>query len=185
MPRSDARDERIIYHELGHAVVGRALGDTVEFVTVEPQVIDGRLTNGSVRWIDSLDDDDFNRCVVLVAAGIAERMFCGHEGKLRGTDREKAMEHAGAICETVDGINHNHLIRAARAVAERILTKNRPLVEALAPELRIRRTMSGSELEECIADIEAARVARLWLSAGIYRPAKGASEPGVIGNHDE
>jgi ATP-dependent Zn protease len=172
MPRSDARDERICCHEAAHAIVGRALGDTVESITVEHQEIDGRSINGRVKWEPSDDGlDDFNRCIVLVAGAVAELMFCGNEGKLRGSDREKARKHAGNISET----EINLLIDAAKAEAERILTANSFLVEALAAELHVRRTMSASDVESCIAD-EAAKVsAALWLSAGIYRPAKGAS----------
>jgi ATP-dependent Zn protease len=174
MPRSEARDERIIYHELGHAVVGRALGDTVESITVDPQEIDGRSVNGRVKWEPSDDGlDDWCRCIVLVAGGIAERMFCGNEGKLRGSDKEKARKHAGNICET----EVNLLIDAAKAEAERILEKNRPLVEGLAAELCVRRTMSGSEIEACLADIEAANIAASWLSCGVLKPPSGLQRP--------
>ena len=172
MPLRDASDERIVYHEAGHAVVSMAFGDKVEFVTIEPfREIDGRLINGRVRWTsDGLDP--FYRCTVNVAGATAEQVFCVGSGNLRGTDREKAMEHAREICETEDEIDE--VIRAARADAKRILTKNRHLVEALAAELRVRRTMSGSDVESCIADIEAKKATTLWLAAGYLSPKTAA-----------
>jgi hypothetical protein len=167
MPRSDASDTRISHHEIGHAIVSMALGDRVEFITIEPSRENGRLINGRVRWTSD-GIDAFYRCVVNVAGATAEQVFCVGSGKLRGTDRANAMEHAREICETEDEIDD--VIRGARIEAKCILEKNRHLVEALAGELRVRRTMTGREVESCIADFEAARVARLWLSAGYLSP---------------
>jgi ATP-dependent Zn protease len=175
MPRSDARDERIIYHELGHAILHRAFGNRVEFITIEPfRESDGRLVNGRCRWTsDGLDA--FYRCAVNVAGATAEEVFLVGPGKLRGSDRANAMQHARELYETEDGIAD--VIRAAKAEAERILVENRALVEALAAELRVRRTMSGSEIEACIADAEAAKVAALWLSCGVLKPPLGLQRP--------
>jgi ATP-dependent Zn protease len=170
---SDGRkSERVVYHEAGHAIVGRALGDAVASITVEPREIDGRLINGRVRWVSDDGLNDFNRCIVLVAGGIAERMFCGETRGLRGTDRDKARKHASEICETEKGIDH--LIGAAKSEADRILIENSFLVEALVDQLRVRRTMTGREVESCIADVEAAKVAASWLSGGYLSPESAA-----------
>src|SRR5260221_3528298 len=151
MPRSDASDTRISHHEIGHAIVSMALGDRVQFVTIEPSRENGRVINGRVRRWTSDGLDAFFRCAVNVAGATAEQVFCVGSGKLRGTDRANAMEHAREICETEDEIDD--VIRGARMEAKRILVENRHLVEALAAELRVRRTMSGSEVEACIDDV--------------------------------
>jgi hypothetical protein len=170
--RSKDKDERVLYHELGHLIAGRELGQSVETISAEPHEMDGRIINGRVRWKQSSSDDDsngdfecrFNRCIVLVAGAVAEQLFLGEGRGLRGSDKVKARKHASAICETERGIDY--LIAAAESEAEHILIRNSFLVEALMEQVRVHRTMSGPEVEACIADAEAAKAAASWKLSG-------------------
>jgi hypothetical protein len=174
--RSESKDTRIVFHELGHAVVGLALGDSLESITVDAfKASDGELINGRVRWIQPASEDirdrfehRFDRCTVIVAGAVAERLFTGETRGLRGSDLAKARMHAGLICQTERGIDH--ILRAAEAEAEDFLIERSHLVMMLAERLRVCRTMTGAQVEQVVSDIEATKLAASWKNSGYLGP---------------
>jgi hypothetical protein len=171
MFESPEPSERVIYHELGHLIVGRALGEIASSITVEPrQLEDGRWINGRVSREQTGSNQDsfeyrFRRLIILAAGAAAEGLFFGGECKsLRGSDATKSRKHAGAFCDTEMGIDH--LLRAAAAEAEGILIENAFLVVALVEHLRASGTMTGAEVEACISDAEAKKLAASWQRSG-------------------
>jgi hypothetical protein len=163
------RDERVLFHELGHFAVGHALGHVPESITITPVVGERRL-NGRVTWKPRTADQPFdfdyrfNRIKIIAGGPAAERLFAAEDRGLRGSDEANARRHARAICGTDRGADH--IIRAATAEAEHVLVERASLVMALAETLRASGTLNADQIAEAVAGFEAAKMASSWRQTG-------------------
>jgi ATP-dependent Zn protease len=163
-------NERVLYHELGHLIVGLTLGHVPESITVTPVEIGDRWLNGRVTWKSRPADQPFNfeqrfnRIKVIAGGPAAERLFAGEYRGLRGGDEANARMHARTICSTEKGIGH--LIQAAMHEAENILIERSHVVLALADTLRASGTMTADEIAAAVSNIEAAKMAASWKKSG-------------------
>jgi hypothetical protein len=70
-------------------------------------------------------------------------------------DVYKSREYGRPICKTESGVEH--LLEACKAEAEQILRESEHIAMAIATELRTKRTISGAEIDACIARAVAAK----------------------------
>jgi hypothetical protein len=178
--RTEADDIRVAFHESGHAAIGRQIhGTALGGVTVEPgedysglcwgPLHDRRLKYsqdhtepsmceklaGQIPGIGESRADIadlylhcWNQIVELCAGTEAERMFCEGEVWFAHDDERKAYGYAALI--TSSPASTEALIAACRAEAVALLKGQAHVVEALAGELRSRRTLDGAEIDTVI-----------------------------------
>jgi ATP-dependent Zn protease len=187
MTRSQGFNDRVAYHEAGHAIVGDHLHHQVERASIEPAKTDRGRSEGRVNllgdnitamaWqlsmlpeidlyrsgiIDATRERAFDLVVIAVAGVTAEKIFVGRNGRLEEQvgDQIEATLYANLIVASRRG--RRDMLDAAKIEAERILVERDFEVRALAQALKDRRTLSGKEVN---AVIKAAR-ARLRSPSG-------------------
>jgi hypothetical protein len=100
-----------------------------------------------------------NRVVELVAGTEGERMFCDGEPWFAADDERQAFALASLV--TSSPAAAAAFIAFARIEAISLLTASAHIVRALATELRIKRTMTGAEIDLCISRGVADRAAEI------------------------
>lgn len=175
------RDFRCAVHEIGHLLLARLLGDSVDGVTIDPGPgYDGQVWGPwSFKAFTSGDVDAAQIRAVLQpsmpcqgedhspAANIALQVtnqvlqFMGGRAAeklvLRGrpwpsmSDYNQARELAAIVCGSPKSIER--FLKFCEQQAEDLLKPHLDLIFALVPVLRIRRTMTGAEVDEAIATI--------------------------------
>jgi hypothetical protein len=178
--RTEADDIRVVFHEAGHAVIGRQLhGMAIGGVTVVPGedysgLCWGPLHDRRLKYsqdhtepsmceklagqIPSIGESRtecadlylhcWNQIVELCAGTEAERMFVPGEPWFAADDERKAYGYAALL--TSSPASTEALIAACRAEAVALLKVQAHVVEALAGELRSRRTLDGAEIDTVI-----------------------------------
>jgi hypothetical protein len=101
--------------------------------------------------IDNFFQHAIDSLLIGVSGGVAERivLVLGRSADLHSDDYERAHDEANVIFQSVGAVKH--LIIAAEIEAEAILSEHRHLVLALAAELRLRRTMTGAQVDDVIS----------------------------------
>jgi ATP-dependent Zn protease len=160
-------DERIAYHEAGHAVVTCALGCPFELVTIVPDP--SIWAAGALRW-DGLaqsevltnrrSDSTVDRAITMLFAGaVAEARFIGQEfGQVWIDDRcEGDREGIDRIIMAIAEWHHVPVERVAGRVLSQVPDVGRLIaerwveVEAVAHALVERQTLGRDEVESVIA----------------------------------
>jgi hypothetical protein len=100
-----------------------------------------------------------NRCIELVAASVAERMLLEGEPVPSVSDVEEAVALASLCCKSAEAVER--FLAFCEQQAHDLLYPRGPVIMALSIVLRIRRTLSGREIDDVIATT----VARLELAA--------------------
>jgi hypothetical protein len=180
-------DCRICIHESGHALASRILGSPLGGVTAQAGDGLSGLCWGPeyfTRFAENVDDepelceklvglmprigeprsviaDITQHChtmiVELRAGTVAERLFLPGEPWFAADDRRQEIGLASLVASsppTVDAF-----IAFCDAEAEAMLRLNEHILRALAEALRIRRTLTGTEVDEVIATAVSERAA--------------------------
>jgi hypothetical protein len=178
---TEEQDERIAVHEAGHAVCARLLGHPLGGATVDPDPNGkyGGLVWGprhSVAFGNDRDDvpeicdklrdvmpqdgeprsdaadiylHALNRCIELAAASVAERMLLAGEPVPSVSDVEHTIKYASLVCRSPEAADR--FIRLCETMADDLLRPYGYVLIALSTVLRIRRTLSGEEIDNVIA----------------------------------
>jgi hypothetical protein len=88
-----------------------------------------------------------NRCIELVAASVAERMLLEGEPVPSVSDVEHTIKHASLVCRSPEAAREVH----PSLRSEDLLRPYGYVLIALSTVLRIRRTLSGEEIDAVIA----------------------------------
>jgi hypothetical protein len=88
--------------------------------------------------------------IELVAGSVGERLFLGNSGPGSSADYAKAQAYVRLICKSKRGAAL--YVEAREAEAEHLLDQYRHIVKQLAEQLLIRRTLTGLEIDRCIAE---------------------------------
>jgi hypothetical protein len=179
--RTDEQDRRIAVHEAGHAVCARLLGHPLGGATVDPNPNGkyGGLVWGPRHSVAFGNDGDdvpelcdklrdlmpqdgeargdaadvylhaLNRCIELVAASVAERMLLEGEPVPSVSDVEHTIKYASLVCRSPEAAER--FIRLCETMADDLLRPHGHALIALSTVLRIRRTLSGEEIDDVIA----------------------------------
>jgi hypothetical protein len=179
--RSAADDLRVAYHESGHTVVHRVLGDEVCGVTIVPdnecsgKTWGPRALHAAAVWnADSLFDPGMPRdgdiggvfsvvqqgVIAMMAGCAAEMVFLGDAPpKYIANDVPQASRFAGVICRTVASADAfvEHCYQESLALVE----QHRTVIHAVAQALLAhpKRTLNGDEIDAVIAPALAAKAA--------------------------
>ncbi len=196
--RTEEEDERIAVHEAGHAVCARLLGHPLGGATVDPDPNGkyGGLVWGPRHSVAFGNDGDdvpelcdklrtlmpqdgetrseaadvylhaLNCCIELVAASVAERMLLAGEPVPSVSDVEHTIKYASLVCRSPEAAER--FIRLCEAMADDLLRPYGFVLIVLAGALRIRRTLSGEEIDNVIATT----VAGFELAAELSRRRK-------------
>jgi hypothetical protein len=177
--RSEADDVRLSFHESSHAVVGRWLtGEAIGGVTIVASSEFGGLCWGphythrakysegevpalceqiaplmpapgeSRAHVADIFLHCYNRVTELVAGTQGEALFLDGEPWFATDDERQAIAYASMI--TSSPASAAAFISACRVEATTLLTATAHIVRALASELRIARTLNGSQVDICI-----------------------------------
>jgi hypothetical protein len=180
--RSYDQDVRIAVHEAGHAVAARLLGHSLGGATVDPgpgyegRVWGERHTEAfTERRGDASDirkelapmmpqagEDRSSMCdvfaniyghsVELMAGRAAERMLLGDDDtRSAGHDLRQARELAMLICFSEEAIDS--FLSHADVAARDLLMPHGAVVMTLQLVLRIKRELTGSEIDKIISDV--------------------------------
>ncbi|MCK1498659.1 hypothetical protein [Bradyrhizobium sp. 188] len=106
-----------------------------------------------------------DRCVELAAASVAERMLLPGEPALSVSDVEQAVALASLVCKSAEAVER--FLAFAEQQARDLLAPHVPIIMALSIVLKIRRTLTGAEIDNVIATT----VADLQLAAERKRRA--------------
>jgi hypothetical protein len=186
-------DVRVGVHEAGHAICARLLGRLLGGATVDPGPgYEGRVwgerhmeafTEGGgdasdVREVlaplmpqpgeDRSPVSDvfanvYGHCVELMAGRASERMLLGDCDPLASVDDlRQARELAMLFCTSEEAIET--FIAHCDVAARDLLMPYGDVVMALSIVLRIRRTLSGAEIDELIADVLARKARAIELA---------------------
>jgi hypothetical protein len=179
--RTEDDDLRISIHESGHAICARLLGQPLGGATVDPDPSGkfGGLVWGPRHSAAFGNDGDdvpeicdklrdlmpqdgeprsdaadvylhaLNRCIELSAASVAERMLLEGEPVPSVSDVEHASKYASLVCRSPEAANK--FIRLCETMADDLLRPYGYVLIALSTVLRIRRTLSGEEIDNVIA----------------------------------
>jgi hypothetical protein len=179
--RTEDDDQRIAVHEAGHAVCARLLGHPLGGATVDPDpngkygglvwgprhsVAFGHDGDDVPELCDKLRDlmsqdgeargdaadvymHALNRCIELVAASVAERMLLEGEPVPSVSDVEHTIKYASLVCRSPEAAER--FIRLCETMADDLLRPYGYVLIALSTVLRIRRTLSGEEIDDVIA----------------------------------
>jgi len=90
-----------------------------------------------------------NRCIELVAASVAERMLLDGEPVPSVSDVEHSIKYASLVCRSPEAAER--FIRLCETMADDLLRPYGYVLIALSTVLRIRRTLSGEEIDDVIA----------------------------------
>lgn len=146
------------YHEAGHTVAGTVLGATLDFVTIVPMKVNGKLADGYCCWKDQPEtgtwNDWFLDIVRLKAGQVAQALAC----RVTWLDYGSGSDDAGAreVAEflhqhTDDSHTRSEQVKAtltsATQMARSILRSpyGRAAVRLLAEALVEQGTMQGRE----------------------------------------
>jgi hypothetical protein len=179
MCRSKADDERVAIHEAAHATIGRLLGQPLGGVTIVPgDGFSGRCWGPKFesRFASEHDAapllceriapmmpqpgearDDiapiflhcYNRAVELVAGSIGEDIFLAGPAWDASDDRKQERAFAALVASSREAAEA--FIEFCRVEAAALLRAHQHVVGALTKELLARRTMTGEEIDEVIA----------------------------------
>jgi hypothetical protein len=100
-----------------------------------------------------------NRCIELAAAAVAERMLLPGEPVPSVSDIEQAVGLASLCCRSAEAVER--FLAFAEQQAHDLIYPHVPIIMSLATVLRIRRTLTGEEIDKVIATTHA----RLVLAA--------------------
>jgi hypothetical protein len=185
--RPEADDNRIAHHEAGHAAIGRQLhglplgGATIVAADGYAGLCWGALFDRRLKLSEdrapslcqqlagqmpSVGEDRsawadiymhcFHQIVELCAGTESERLFCeGEPPWFAASDETQAYYFASLITSSPESTVA--LISACRAEAVALLKASAHIVEAIAAELIIRRTLDGGEIDATIGGAVAAR----------------------------
>jgi hypothetical protein len=181
--RTEEQDRRIAIHELSHFFVNRLLGSSsICEVTIDPAEDYEGLCRGArrtafvrdgVAGVDAADirkilqpimprpGDDrapkvdvfqsvLDACTELMAGEIGEGMFFD-EPYFASDDRRQAIELASLVCRSPEAIEQ--FLRFCERQALDLLSEHVTALMSLQIILRMRRTMSGSELDDAIRTV--------------------------------
>ena len=90
-----------------------------------------------------------NRCIELVAASVAERMLLEGEPVPSISDVEHTIKYASLVCRSPEAAER--FIHLCETMTEDLLRPYGYVLIALSTVLRIRRTLSGEEIDNIIA----------------------------------
>ncbi|MEH2475690.1 hypothetical protein V1281_003135 [Nitrobacteraceae bacterium AZCC 2161] len=90
-----------------------------------------------------------NRCIELVAASVAERMLLEGEPVPSVSDVEHTIKYASLVCRSPEAAGK--FISLCETMADDLLRPYGYVLIALSTVLRIRRTLSGEEIDNVIA----------------------------------
>ena len=90
-----------------------------------------------------------NSCIELVAASVAERMILEGEPVPSVSDVEHTIKYASLVCRSPEA--DERFIRLCETMADDLLRPYGYVLIALSTVLRIRRTLSGEEIDNIIA----------------------------------
>jgi hypothetical protein len=99
------------------------------------------------------------RCTELAAGAVAERMLLPDEPVPSVSDVEQAVGLASLVCKSAEAVER--FLSFAEQQAHDLLYPYAPVIMALSIVLRIRRTLTGEEIDDVIAGT----MARLKLAA--------------------
>jgi hypothetical protein len=178
--RSEAQDQRVACHELGHFLIDRITGKSgIVAVSITPRdgyegicwgarheafVTGGRDASDVRRKLEPLmplPGEDRNStadivqstldaCTELMAGEAAEKLLLGNS-ELASDDRRQARELASLICKSPQAIER--FISLCEQQALDLLAPHALAVMSLQIVLRMRRTMSAAEIDRVIATV--------------------------------
>jgi hypothetical protein len=90
------------------------------------------------------------RCTELAAGAVAERMLLEGEPVPSVSDVEQAVGLASLVCKSAEAVGH--FLRFAEQHAHDLLYPHGPVIIALSVVLKIRRTLTGQEIDDLIAN---------------------------------
>ncbi len=90
-----------------------------------------------------------NRCIELAGASVAERMLLAGEPVPSVSDVEHTIKYASLVCRSPEAADR--FIRLCETMADDLLRPYGYVLIALSTVLRIRRTLSGEEIDSVIA----------------------------------
>jgi hypothetical protein len=94
-----------------------------------------------------------NRCIELAAASVAERMLLPGEPVPSASDVEQAVGLASLCCRSAEAVER--FLAFAEQQAHDLIYPHVPIIMSLATVLRIRRTVTGAEIDNVISDVQA------------------------------
>lgn len=100
-----------------------------------------------------------DRCIELAGASVAERMLLPGEPVPSASDVEQAVALASLVCKSAEAVER--FLAFAEQQAHDLLHPHGPIIMALSIVLKIRRTLTGPEIDDVIASTHA----RLQLAA--------------------
>ncbi|MBR0867490.1 zinc metalloprotease [Bradyrhizobium diazoefficiens] len=107
-----------------------------------------------------------DRCIELSAASVAERMLLPGEPVPSVSDVEQAVALAALVCKSAEAVER--FLAFCEQQARDLLRQHGPIIMALSIVLKIRRTLTGAEIDDVIATT----VAGLQLAAERRRRAE-------------
>jgi hypothetical protein len=107
-----------------------------------------------------------DRCIELAAASVAERMLLPGEPVPSVSDVEQAVALASLVCKSAEAVER--FLAFCEQQAHDLLPPHGPIIMALSIVLKIRRTLTGAEIDDVIATT----VAGLQLAAERRRRAE-------------
>ena len=158
--RSRSSETIIAHHEAGHAVAALRLGVPVHHVTIDPENDDGGIVLGHVRFLGGDKDPPSlsHRLLLVSLSGPAAQRRFAPRSPIRMNGRSD-FEHARCESELVSSspTAARSLTRWAECESRSFVEREWPLIQNVAALLIERRTLSGDDLQEALAPIEAAR----------------------------
>ncbi|MEH2552201.1 hypothetical protein V1283_008846 [Bradyrhizobium sp. AZCC 2262] len=179
--RSFNRDFRCAIHEIGHALTIRILGDKIDGVTIDPGPgYEGQVwapwtfkafTRGDVDaaqiravlepQMPQAGEDQgpaadvtlkiTNQIIQFMGGRAAEKLALRGKSSAAPDDYRQSRELAAIVCKSPKSVER--FVQFCEQQAEDLLRPHIDLIFALIPVLRIRRTMTGIEVDEAIAII--------------------------------
>ncbi|WP_369720343.1 hypothetical protein AB8Z38_24620 [Bradyrhizobium sp. LLZ17] len=90
-----------------------------------------------------------DRCVELAAASVAERMLLPGEPVPSVSDVSQAVAFASLVCKSAEAVER--FLAFAEQQARDLLAPHVPIIMALSIVLKIRRSLTGAEIDDVIA----------------------------------
>jgi hypothetical protein len=179
--RTFNRDRRCAVHEIGHFLLIRLLGDKIDGVTIDPgpgyegQVwapwtfkafMHGDVDAAQIRTVfepqmPQAGEDQgpaadvtlkvMNQVIQFMGGRAAEKLTLRGKPSAALDDYRQSRELAAIICKSPESVER--FVKFCEQQAEDLLRPHLDLIFALLPVLRIRRTMTGVEVDRAIATI--------------------------------